>query len=126
MVTDEEGLTVQVTPIGPMATVSVVKFDLNEIVVQSSRNVEFFYMVHGIRRTHKHLMSPIREGTEYAPRSADATMPRYLTEGQKKFLVQNGTYNADGTVNMETARRLGWDRVWAEREGRPAPEPAPE
>jgi hypothetical protein len=35
-------------------------------------------------------------------------------------LIQNGTYNADGTVNMETARRLGWDKVWEER-SRPAP-----
>jgi hypothetical protein len=125
MVTDEEGLTVQVTPIGQMATFSVLKADLDEIVVQASRNVEFYYLVQGIRQTHKHLTSPIGEGTEYAPRSADATMPGYLTEGQKKFLVQNGTYNADGTVNIETARRLGWDRVWAEGAGRPVPAPTP-
>jgi hypothetical protein len=111
MVTDADGLSVQLTPIGPMATVSVVRYDLNEIVVQSSRNVEFFYLVQGVRRTHKHL-SPIGEGTEYRPERANATMPAYLTEAQKQLLIQNGTYRPDGTVNMETARRLGWDRIW--------------
>ncbi|PYQ34287.1 MAG: hypothetical protein DMF55_09830 [Acidobacteria bacterium] len=125
LVTDSEGLTVQVTPIGGMASVGVMKADLNEIVVQSSRNLEFYYMVNGIRRTHKHLTSPIGDGNEYMPKSADATMPQYLTEGQKQLLIQNGTYNADGTVNMETAQRLGWDRIWAERE-RPTPQPSPE
>ena len=125
LVTDSEGLTVQITPIGGMASVGVMKADLNEIVVQSSRNLEFYYMVNGIRRTHKHLTSPIGDGNEYMPKSADATMPQYLTEGQKQLLIQNGTYNADGTVNMETAQRLGWDRIWAERE-RPTPQPSPE
>jgi hypothetical protein len=122
MVTDADGLTVQVTPIGPMATVSVVRFDLNEIVVQSSRNVEFFYLVNGIRRTHKHRTSPIGDGNEFMPRSADSRIPAYLTEGQKQLLIQNGTYREDGSVNVETARRLGWDRIWAERE-RPSPAP---
>ncbi|HEU5250098.1 MAG TPA: hypothetical protein VFW15_08925, partial [Thermoanaerobaculia bacterium] len=126
LVTNEEGLTVQITPIGGMASFAVMKADLNEILVQSSRSVEFYYLVQGIRRTHKHLTSPIGEGSEYKPESAEATMPRYLTEGQKQLLIQNGTYNADGTVNMETARRLGWDRIWAERAGRPIPGPSPQ
>jgi hypothetical protein len=124
LVTAEEGLTVQVTPIGGMATVGVLRMDLNEIVVQSSRNIEFSYMVNGIRRTHKNLPSPIAEGREYFPESADARMPSYLTETQQRLLIQNGTYREDGTVNMETARRLGWDRVWEER-SRPAPQPPP-
>ena len=125
MVTDSEGLTVQITPIGPMATTSVLRYDLNEIVVQSSRNVEFFYMVNGVRRTHKHL-TPIGEGSEYRPERADSMMPAYLTDGQKQVLIQNGTYKPDGTVNMETAERLGWDKAWAERDSRPAPAPTPE
>jgi hypothetical protein len=120
MVTDGDGLTVQITPIGPMATFSVVKADLNEVVVQASRNVEFYYLVQGVRRTHKHLTSPIGEGGEFMPRTADAKMPLSLTDGQKELLIRNGTYLPDGSANLETARRLGWDRVWAERE-RPTP-----
>jgi hypothetical protein len=80
-------------------------------------------MVNGIRRTFKHLTSPIGEGGEYMPRSPDSKIPAYLSEGQKQLLVQNGTYREDGSVNMETARRLGWDRIWAERE-RSSPAPA--
>ncbi len=123
LVTDPEGLTVQITPIGPMASFSVVKYDLNEIVVQSSRNVEFFYMVNGVRAAFKDIV-PIRHGNEFAPRSADARMPEWLSPAQKKVLIQNGTYRPDGTVNMETARRLRWDSVWAERI-EPRPELAP-
>jgi hypothetical protein len=114
LVTDPDGLTVQVTPIGRMASVGVVRADLNEIVVESSRNLEFYYLVQGVRKTHKHLV-PIKDGREYMPKSPDATIPPYLTEGQKQMLVDNGTYNADGTVNMETARRLGWDKIWEKR-----------
>jgi hypothetical protein len=125
MVSDKEGLTVQVTPIGAMASFAVLKADLQEIVVQSSRSVEFYYLVQGVRATHRDL-SPIGPGDEYTPEREDATIPLWLTEGQRRLLIQNGTYNADGTVNRETARRLGWDRVWAEREGEPATEPMPE
>jgi hypothetical protein len=122
MVTDREGLSIQVTPIGQMATVAVQSIDLDRIVVQGSRNVEFFYTVNGVRKTHKNL-TPIGPGTEFVPASPDTKMPLYLTEGQKQMLISNGTYKPDGTVNMETARRLGWDKEW-EKRARPAPQPA--
>jgi len=122
MVTDPGGLTVQVTPIGSMASFAVLRADLNEIVVQCSRNVEFYYLVQGIRATHRDL-TPYGTGDEFRPESPDARLPQWLTEGQKRLLIQNGTYNADGTANMETARRLGWARIWEEL-ARTAPPPA--
>jgi hypothetical protein len=57
------------------------------------------------------------------PKSADATLPLYLSPEQKRRLIQNGTYRADGTVNVETAKRLGWDRAWEAR-SHPVPQPA--
>jgi hypothetical protein len=114
MVTDPEGLTIQVTPIGEMATVAVASIGLDQIVVKGSRNVEFFYTVNGVRSTFKGL-KPIQAGAEFVPVKENATIPEYLSEGQKRLLIQNGTYKADGTVNMETARRLGWDRIWEQR-----------
>jgi hypothetical protein len=122
LVTDSENLSVVVTPIGEMASFAVVKIDLDEIVVKSSRNVEFFYIVNGVRKSHKHL-TPIGPGREYMPDSSGTRMPIYLTDGQRQMLISNGTYNADGTVNMETARRLGWDKEW-EKRSRPQPQPA--
>ncbi|HSD71397.1 MAG TPA: hypothetical protein VLE54_01330, partial [Thermoanaerobaculia bacterium] len=123
MVTDPAGLTVQVTPIGSMASFAVLRADLNEILVQSSRNVEFYYLVQGVRATHRDL-TPYGVGDEFRPESADARLPLWLTEGQKQLLIQNGTYKPDGTVNMETAHRLGWDKIWEQnspsaREGSP-------
>ncbi len=115
MVTDSEGLSIQVTPIGDFASVAVVRIELDQILVKASRNVEFFYTVNGVRKTHRDL-KPIGPGNEFMPRNADAKMPAYLTEGQKAMLVSNGTYREDGTVNIETARQLGWDRVWEQRE----------
>lgn len=115
MVTDEEGVTVQITPIGEMASVAVLRVGLDAITVKSSRNVEFFYTVQGVRKTHKHLQ-PIVAGEEYAPASAKETMPESLTAAQKQLLIQNGTYNADGSINMETAVRLGWDQKWAKKD----------
>jgi hypothetical protein len=122
LVTDPEDLTVQVTPIGQMASVGVVKIGLDRIVVRGSRDVEFSYMVNGVRKSHKHL-TPIGPGAEFMPESADTRMPLYLTEGQRQMLISNGTYRPDGTVNRETARRLGWDKEW-EKRNRPAPQPA--
>jgi hypothetical protein len=124
LVTDPESLSVVATPIGEMATVAVTRVDLDRIVLRGSRNVEFFYLVNGVRKTHKNL-TPIVAGSEFMPKSADAKMPAHLTAGQKAMLISNGTYNADGTVNVETARRLGWDRMWQER-SRPRIEPESE
>lgn len=53
IVTNAEGLTVQITPIGAMPNFAVMKMDLNDIVVQASRNVEFSYLVQGFARVSK-------------------------------------------------------------------------
>lgn len=44
-----------------------------------------------------------------------------MPESYRRLLVQNGTLNPDGTLNRDTARRLGWDKEWKKR-GRPAPQ----
>lgn len=111
MVTGEEGLSIQVTPIGEMATYAVVRIDLNEIVVKASRNVEFFYTVNGLRRGYEEFV-PIVEKSFFMPRSSESMMPTSLSAEAKRKLIANGTYNADGTVNMETAKRLGWTDKW--------------
>jgi hypothetical protein len=123
IVTDPEGLTVQITPIGGMATFGVTKMDLRQIVAQASRDLEFSYLVQGVRRVYKSY-GPIAENEKiFVPEHADQPLPAYLPESLKQRLISNGTYRPDGKVNMETARRLGWDKVW-EKRSRPAPQPA--
>jgi hypothetical protein len=124
LVTDPEGLTVQVTPIGEIATYAVVRMGLDGIVVKSSRDVEFSYLVQGVRASFKEMRPVIRDGT-FVPQFPEARMPEGLAERQKRVLVENGTYKADGTINMETARRLGWDRMWKKRSAS-SPEPPAE
>lgn len=113
-VTDPQSLSVQITPIGGMATVGVLRVGLDEIVVQSSRNLEFYYMVNGVRRAYRD--HPVVQHSEFQPQSADARMPGHYPPEIRQRLVAAGVYNADGTVNMETAERLGWTRAWAEAE----------
>jgi len=91
--------------------------DLNEVVLACSRNVEVFLTVNGIRRAFKDF-EPIASGMEFAPRSPEDRMPLYLTEEAKRRLITNGTYNPDGTVNMQTAERVGWTQIWKEKEER--------
>src|SRR5262249_47276965 len=78
LVTDAEGLTVQITPIGEMASVAVVSMSLDSIVVKSTRDVEFFYLVNGIRHSQKEFQ-PIGFGREYMPESPTAAMPLAYT-----------------------------------------------
>jgi hypothetical protein len=114
MVTDPEGLTVQLTPIGASSNMYIESEGLDGIVVRASRDVKFHYLVQGVRsafRDHQ----PIAENTMFVPRSSDAQMPTALSVQQKKRLVENGTYNADGTPNKDTARALGWAKVWEEK-----------
>ena len=114
LVTDEDGLTVQLTPVGAEATMYVVSEDLNQIVVHSSKDVTFHYLVQGIRPDYKNFKA-ILDGTEYMPEGPDARMPVAWPEKVKRALISNGTYNADGTINRATAARLGWDRAWEQK-----------
>ena len=113
IVTDDEGLTVQLTPVGDLATLAVVSQDLNQVVVKASKDVTFHYLVQGVRRAFKDL-EPVRIGYEFVPRSPNDTMQPFLTPEARRRLIANGTYNADGTVNMNTAERLGWAKAWRE------------
>jgi hypothetical protein len=107
-------LSIQVTPVGDFASVYVESIGLDKIVVRSNKDVAFFFTVNGVRHTFRdwQVMAP---SDDYRPFSEAATMPESLAPEQKRYLIQNGTYNEDGTVNMDTAERLGWAQEWRER-----------
>ena len=122
IVTSAEGLSIQVTPIGEMASVAVQAIGLDRIVVRGSRNVEFFYTVNGVRRAYEGHAAFAADGKTFVPRSPKDSMPASYPPVIRERLIANGTYLPDGTVNMETARRLGWDKQWVEG-SRPTPRP---
>ena len=114
MVTDGEGLTVQLTPVGSAASMYIVSEDLNQIVVRANRDVKFHYQVNGIRSAFKD-HQPIAENAMFVPRSADTPMTAGLAEEQIQALISNGTLNADRTLNMQTATRMGWVKMWEDK-----------
>src|SRR5207253_969606 len=80
MVTDPESLSIQVTPIGEMATFAVVKIGADGIIIKGSREVEFFYTVNGVRRAYNH-WDPIQPNEKFfVPESPEAKLPKYLSE----------------------------------------------
>jgi hypothetical protein len=116
LVSDEEGLTVQITPIGQIANVAVHAADLNTVVVRSStKELEFYYLVNGVRKAFKD-WEVITENKHYVPEGPTARMPGAFAPEQRRALIATGIYNEDGTVNMATAERLGWAKIWADRE----------
>ena len=114
MVTEEDGMTVQLTPVGTLAMMAVVSQDLDSIVVRSSRDVKFHYMINGVRRGYKNFQ-PVGDGPEFMPAGQTDRIPAGLSAELKHRLVANGTYNADGSVNMETAEKMGWKKIWQEK-----------
>jgi hypothetical protein len=125
LVSDAEGLSIQVTPIGDLSQVAVVYLGLDSIELKSSRDVEFFYHVNGVRRTFKD-WKVLVQSDEFMPEGASARMPEGLSPEQRRSLIRNGTYNEDGTVNMTTARRLGWDAQWSRRPSMDSGKAAPQ
>lgn len=114
LVTEEKGLTVHLTAMADGAGVlKVAAAALDGIEVRSEGDGGFFYIVHGVRRGYAGYEA-IAEGTEFVPRSAAERLPLHLNDSQKKRLIENGTYNSDGTVNVGTAVRLGWAKAWGE------------
>lgn len=114
MVTDPEGITVVVTPIGRPTSVGVTRIGLDGIEVEAIRDVEFSYVVQGMRRAYRDVQA-IVPNTFFRPNSSADRMP-VVSPDERQRLIDTGIYNADGTVNMATAERLGWARAWRDRD----------
>lgn len=109
IVTAEEGLTVQLTAVGNAANLYCVERSLGGIVVAGAPDVVFDYQVNGVRKAFVDAR-PISENRDFVPDSPDATRFTKLPPESQRRMIANGTLNADGSVNMATAHRLGWDR----------------
>jgi len=111
MVTSEEGLTVQLTPIGQPATLYLITTNLRQIEVAGNADVAFNYHVNGVRKAFTDF-APIHDNVTFVPRSAAEAkdLAATLPAESVRRLIANGTLNADHSVNAETAHRLGWDR----------------
>ncbi len=110
MVTSPDGLTAVATPVGGLAVLAVVHQDLDRIVIQGSSDVAFNYVINGVRKAFRDFQ-PVSENRDFRPRSPDDTrFETGLPAESVRRLKATGILNEDGSINVETAHRLGWDR----------------
>ena len=107
LVTDAEGLTVQLTVVGAPVTTWIESQDLDRIVVRGTGDVTFHYLVNGVRRGFGELET-IRANTSFVPTVRDLAYGSQYPEALRRILVENGTLNSDFTPNVTRAAQLGW------------------
>ncbi len=110
LVTEAQGLTVQVTPIGAPAALWIEKRDLDEIIVRGTGEVEFDYFVNGVRRGFAGLQ-PFQPNQAFVPLVRGVAYGSQYPPALRQILVDNGILNSDFTPNEETAAALGWTLV---------------
>jgi hypothetical protein len=101
-----------VTPVGAMATVAVRSEGPDGIVIEASRDVKIHYVVYAERETFKG-HQPIADTDIFRPVFEGGTESNFnlrgLPDSFMRRLVSNGTLRPDGSLNMETVRRVGWE-----------------
>ena len=106
LATDEDGLTVQLTAVGP-ASVWLESYDLNHVVIAGSADIEVHYTVNGVRRGYADVPT-IQDNSAYKPQFRNEPFGTQYPQEIRDILVANGILNADYTPNEATAARLGW------------------
>jgi len=114
MVTAERGLTAVVTPTGQLAQIAVISKSLDKIVVQSSQDVTFDYVVNGVRKAFQD-WEAVSSNQDFIPNGPDDNRFFAFPVESQRRLVATGIYNADGKVNLDKAREMGWDIQWAKQ-----------
>ena len=107
LVSELDGLTVQVTALGPNAGLWVEVKGLDQIVVRGNGNVKFDYFVNGVRRGFANYEA-IHENHAYVPKVRGVPYGTQYREGHRLILVENGILNADFTPNEQKAGEMGW------------------
>ena len=109
LVSAEDGLTVVATASGAPAAIACVSKTLEKVEFRGTADVEFDYVVHGVRAGFAD-HDVIQPNRIFVPRRlSDARLAQLPAEAVRR-LKANGILNDDGSVNEETAKRMGWDR----------------
>jgi len=107
LVSEQDGLTVQLTPRAPEAGRWVESSDLDRVVVRGNGDARFDYFVNGVRRGFAKL-KPIHANHSFAPTVRGVPFTTPYSEDIQRMLVENGILNEDLTPNERTAAMLGW------------------
>ena len=106
MVTGRQGITVQVTPRGPVLLWTEAP-NLREIVVHGDQDVEFDYFVNGVRAGFRDVQTVV-ENEFFRPSVRGLPYGMEYAPAYRQLLVNNGIMNPDFTPNESTAARLNW------------------
>jgi hypothetical protein len=109
LVTEEKGLTVQLTPRGA-ARLWVESVSLDQVVVRGDTDVAFDYMVNGVRRGFMDVKIQV-ENTYIKPNQRGVPAYMDMPLAWRLILVQNGILNADFTPNEATYAKNGWKLI---------------
>jgi len=108
LVTEADGITVQVTPVGSLtARLAVMTKSRERIVVEGTEDCEFDYFVNGVRRGFAEY-EPFIPNSAYRPEIKGVPFGTQYPKALRDILVQAGVLNADYTPNEATAARLDW------------------
>jgi hypothetical protein len=109
-VTEQEGLTVQLTAVGGPALLWVETKGLDGIVIRGSNDVNVDYQVNGVRRGFADLES-IQPNQAFVPTVRGVPFGSQYRPEMRQILVENGILNPDFTPNETTAAELGWTLI---------------
>ena len=107
LVTSNEGLTVQLTPIGAPGGLWIEARGLDYVIVRYDKDIEFDYVVNGVRRGFEE-RQPIHENHSFVPELRGIEFGTQYPEAYRQILVENGILNPDYTPNEVTAATMGW------------------
>lgn len=107
LVTEADGITVQVTPTSGPALLHVPEKTRHRIVVRGAPDCAFDYFVNGIRRGFQRY-EPFVENHAFRPRVKRVPFGTQFPRELRNLLIESGILNPDFTPNEETAARLGW------------------
>jgi hypothetical protein len=107
LVTNHEGMTVQLTAVGARADLWIEARGLDQIVVRSDADVEFDYFVNGVRRGFEEYEA-ITTNRSFVPEMAGEAFGAQYPDAVRQMLVDNGTLKPNFEPNEQTASRLGW------------------
>jgi len=96
------------TPLDSAIALRVAQEGPEGIVVQGAGNTRFHYVVYA-ERAEIVGYEPVTRNTSFTPGLLErGGGPEKLPDSTRALLVKNGTLNADGSYNLETARAQGW------------------
>ncbi|MCP5021440.1 MAG: hypothetical protein GY930_06660, partial [bacterium] len=108
LVTDGEGLTVQITLVGGWTESWVESSDLNSVVVRGNSDLTFHYTVSGMRRGYKDYDTD-HANVSYRPEVRGIPFGAHYPAEQRQMMVESGMLNADFTPNEAFMKNVGWE-----------------